>query len=243
MGTNNWAIKTGTGKVQFGDTLYAKAISEVRYADQFTGANAGAKIAAAITDLPATCGTVDARGFEGAQTIATDVFAGVTKPVHLILGSGTYTITASQNIPSNATITGSGVLNTVLQVTSNTISLLVLQPQSSYIRVERLKILGPGKATSTAYGIHSKNSFNNHFDSIEVTGFDKGIFFDFVTGGGSNYSNTILYSRIINNNTNIEGEEGTNAFMMLNVVFGGQAQRGLRLMDSSTLNILGGDCV
>ncbi|OFV92050.1 MAG: hypothetical protein A3H28_05055 [Acidobacteria bacterium RIFCSPLOWO2_02_FULL_61_28] len=98
-GTNNWAIKTGTGKVQFGDALFAKAISNVRYADQFTGADAGAKIAAAIADLPATGGTVDARGLEGAQTISSDICLGVSKPTTIRLGAATFALSAAQTVP------------------------------------------------------------------------------------------------------------------------------------------------
>ncbi|MBI4443517.1 MAG: hypothetical protein HY649_09115 [Acidobacteria bacterium] len=108
-GANNWAIKTGTGKVQFGDdviadkNLYAKAISQVRYAGQFAGGTAGAKIAAAIADLPSTGGTVDARGLEGAQTIATDVFTGVSKNVTILYGAGTYAFTLDTAVPKNIT--------------------------------------------------------------------------------------------------------------------------------------------
>ncbi len=76
----------------------------VRYCDSFGGADAGAKIAACIADLPAAGGTADARGLEGAQTIAADIFSSVTKPVHLSLGAATYTLSASTTIPANITI-------------------------------------------------------------------------------------------------------------------------------------------
>lgn len=62
-----------------------------------TGASAGAKIAAAIAALPSTGGTVDCQ-LPGNQTISVDVFSGVTKPVRLLLGAGTYTISATQTI-------------------------------------------------------------------------------------------------------------------------------------------------
>ena len=115
---NNWAIKTGTGKVQFGDdviadkNLYAKAISQVRFADQFAGADAGAKIVAAIADLPSTGGTVDARGLEGAQSISGDICSGVTKPVTLLLGAATYTVSANVTCASNVAVIGT--MGTVL---------------------------------------------------------------------------------------------------------------------------------
>lgn len=43
--------------------------SKVRIADVFSGSNGGAKVIAAIADLPSTGGVVDARGLEGAQAI------------------------------------------------------------------------------------------------------------------------------------------------------------------------------
>ena len=94
-GANNWAIKTGLGKVEFGDSLTANAklLNNIRFADQFPGTDAGAKIAAAITDLPSTGGTVDGRGLEGSQTgAATLTF---NKPVKLILGATTYSYTGT----------------------------------------------------------------------------------------------------------------------------------------------------
>ena len=81
------AVWDGTNSIQ--------ASPAVRFADQFTGADAGAKIAAAIADLPATGGTVDARGLEGAQTVS----ATVTIPTNatVILGAETLTGGASAN--------------------------------------------------------------------------------------------------------------------------------------------------
>ncbi len=76
----------------------------VRYCDQFGGADAGAKIAACIADLPSSGGTADARGLEGAQTISSDVFTVVTKPVRLILGAATYSVNVSVVMPANITL-------------------------------------------------------------------------------------------------------------------------------------------
>ncbi|MGH9577301.1 MAG: hypothetical protein ACRD3R_07670, partial [Terriglobales bacterium] len=85
-------------------TLTGTRFHNVRYCDQFAGADAGAKIAACMADLPAGGGTADARGLEGAQTISTDIFSPVTKPVHLVLGAATYTVSTSTTIPANVTI-------------------------------------------------------------------------------------------------------------------------------------------
>ncbi|MBI4458520.1 MAG: hypothetical protein HY648_00500, partial [Acidobacteria bacterium] len=93
-GTNNWAILTGLGKVQFGDTVAAPAINNIRFADQFPGANAAAKIAAALADLPSTGGVVDARGFTGNQTLSG--FTVTKANVHILFNPGAaWTITGS----------------------------------------------------------------------------------------------------------------------------------------------------
>ncbi|PYV15815.1 MAG: hypothetical protein DMG21_13790, partial [Acidobacteria bacterium] len=62
-------------------------LNNVRYASAFPGATAGVKIANCIADLPASGGVCDARGLEGAQTIAADPFAGMALPAAPTLGS------------------------------------------------------------------------------------------------------------------------------------------------------------
>lgn len=69
-----------------------KNMGEIRIADQFSGSDAGEKIAAALDDLPSTGGTVDARGFEGAQTISSTIT--IDKPATLLFGAATYTVSA-----------------------------------------------------------------------------------------------------------------------------------------------------
>lgn len=81
-----------------GSDIEKPALPAIRIAAYFAGADAGAKIEAAIADLPAGGGTVDARGLEGAQTISENIFSGITKPVKLLLGCGTYTVSVAQAI-------------------------------------------------------------------------------------------------------------------------------------------------
>jgi hypothetical protein len=71
---------------------------KVCHASQMTGANAGAKIVACLALLPTTGGTVDARGFEGSQTVSQDMFSGVTKPFTLLLGAATFHISTTQKL-------------------------------------------------------------------------------------------------------------------------------------------------
>ena len=83
-------------------------INNVRFADGFSGANAGAKIAACLTALPSTGGVCDARGLEGSQTVSQDMFSGISKPGILLLGAATFTVNNQQNVPSNWQILGLG---------------------------------------------------------------------------------------------------------------------------------------
>lgn len=70
-----------------------------------SGASAGAKIVAAIAAGPSTGVIVDCSDLQGAQTISQDIFAAAgTKPVHLILGDATFTVSVTQNCPSEPVI-------------------------------------------------------------------------------------------------------------------------------------------
>jgi hypothetical protein len=92
---------------QFGN-VSATAYNNVIEADTQAGADACAKIAAAIAALPATGGTVDARGLQGAQSCGANPFAASTKPVQLLLGGVTITTSACWSVPSNTVIAGAG---------------------------------------------------------------------------------------------------------------------------------------
>jgi len=78
----------------------------VCYADKFSGADAGAKIALAIAALPATGGTVDARGFESSGSAAATIT--INKPVVLLFGAGNFTLAGSPGI--NVTADGVSVI-------------------------------------------------------------------------------------------------------------------------------------
>jgi hypothetical protein len=77
-------------------TLFGQA--GVRSCSAFAGTTASARIAACIADLPNTGGVADAREFEGEQAISSNLFAGVTKPVTLLLGAATFNISVTQVI-------------------------------------------------------------------------------------------------------------------------------------------------
>jgi hypothetical protein len=74
------------------------------YCSQYTGANFGAKFTAAAALLPSTGGIVDCSNLQGAQTIASDVFTGQTKPLTVIWPTGTASSSVSLTVPSTMTI-------------------------------------------------------------------------------------------------------------------------------------------
>jgi hypothetical protein len=81
-----------------------KKLNGIPLAHLYSGNDAGEKIAACIVALPATGGTCDARGLEGAQAISADPFVGVTKSVRLIFAAATYTSSVSIIVPNNITL-------------------------------------------------------------------------------------------------------------------------------------------
>jgi hypothetical protein len=110
------------GTAVYADTLYlikdpgstssdSRAISmrvvddQVRHASRFPGSNAGAQIANAIADLPASGGVVDATGLEGTQNVTQNMFASLgNKPLCLKLGACQLHLTVSQMISAQYNI-------------------------------------------------------------------------------------------------------------------------------------------
>ncbi len=83
-----------------------KELNNIQLCDQFAGATAGAKIQACINALPTTGGIADARGLEGAQSIAATVL--LNKKSHLLLGCASYTasVTPAFTVSADAIVEG-----------------------------------------------------------------------------------------------------------------------------------------
>lgn len=77
--------------------------NRIRYALREVGANAGTKISAAIANLPAGGGWVDARGFEGAQTWPSCPTWG-SSPIVLVVGSTTHNIAVDCTVPATVNV-------------------------------------------------------------------------------------------------------------------------------------------
>ncbi|MBZ5544616.1 MAG: hypothetical protein LAO07_13190 [Acidobacteriia bacterium] len=76
------------------ESTVVRQLNNVRFASQFAGVDAGAKIQAAQDDLPSTGGIIFA-DFEGNQTISA---LHITKPVEIIFGGATFTVTSTINL-------------------------------------------------------------------------------------------------------------------------------------------------
>src|SRR3990167_908538 len=90
--------------VLFTEDFNPLIIDNVHFCAQYAGATADLKMTAAIAAVPATGGTVDCRGLEGAQTISATVT--INKPINLLLGGATFTSSANS---SAITISSSNV--------------------------------------------------------------------------------------------------------------------------------------
>lgn len=159
-----------------------KTISGIRFADQFSGIDACGKIAMAITDLPASGGTIDARGFEGAQACTTDMLAGNTKNITILFGNTTISSSASWGSTSTGVvrITGNGykpgTAATVLNFTGATAGIV---PGSNSWELRDLYIKGnnststDGLALGSLIGISSLRAWNvawlNWNNGINIT--------------------------------------------------------------------------
>lgn len=88
--------KTFSGNVSFGSVSGA-----VLAVTAFTGADAGARIAACLAALPSTGGTCDGRGLQGSQVISSNPFSGITVPFTLLLGHATFAVNGTNWVIAN----------------------------------------------------------------------------------------------------------------------------------------------
>lgn len=103
------------------DDFNPTILDNVVHCAQYAGATAGARMVAAIAALPATGGTVDCRGLEGAQTVSQNIFANNTRCFTLLLGAATYSASVTQ-APTCSGSTGFRIIanNTTWRMTAAT---------------------------------------------------------------------------------------------------------------------------
>jgi len=96
------------------------ALGQYLLVNQFKGADIGAQINNCLLSLPASGGVCDARALQGALTVSTNPYNGVTNPTVLLLGNATF-VSAPQwgSLPSGTSIIGAGMGVTTIQQTAN----------------------------------------------------------------------------------------------------------------------------
>lgn len=171
-GLKTFSTGVSTAALTLTGDLDAPDINRIRYAHQFAGANAGAKIAAAIADLPSTGGTVDARGLEGAQTSSVNPFVGITKPITLLLGDTTLTTSVPWVITTNQqNIIGQGFMQTILAYSGGAANEVLLfdgtgVPNNINFILRNLRVKGNASSTN---GITIKNGARFLVENVSVT--------------------------------------------------------------------------
>lgn len=89
-----------------------QVVDLTNHCSYYAGATGGAKIAACMQALT-DGGTADATGIQGAQTITSDIWSGITEQVQLKFGAATYVLSATASVPSNVTLdfTAGGIIS------------------------------------------------------------------------------------------------------------------------------------
>jgi len=157
-----------------------KLLDKVAHCSAYSGANGGAKAAAAIAALAATGGTADCSGLEGAQSSTQDIFAGVSKPVKLILAEGSiWTNTVAWNPTASYTFIDcqGATLKTASAITVLRWSLREGGARNCLLDGQntagssglRLAPANEAQTTTVTY-----TSFNN-FENFVIQGFDNGV--------------------------------------------------------------------
>lgn len=148
--------------------LDPKSIGSVRNACLFTGANMGAKITAAIADLPSTGGIVDARCFEGNQSATSTI--SINKPVTVLQGVSNLTLSANPGIQFVTGITGAAWVglgraqSTLTKGISGT--MINIQSSATQVRLVGMEAVG---ATFTGGAITLTAGNSNLIDNVYIT--------------------------------------------------------------------------
>lgn len=174
------------------------SVDNVKMADRFPGADAGAKIANAAAALPSGGGIVDARGFQGAQTISTAITLPASS-VQLLLGAATFTYTGGTTSYIIA-MTGGGSCIVGIGQNASIITTATaangIQPVTNSC-IYNLTLRGPNSSMSPSQGINSGSTDNVRVENVTVEQWGN----HGINTGGSSTRWTITHN-VVQNNTN-----------------------------------------
>lgn len=133
-------------------SLTPKLLDKVCHASAMTGTtpnDLSGKTVACIALLPVGGGTVDARGLEGTQAASVDMFGGTAKPVLLILGASTISVSATINVPARGGLVGQG---NGTKLNASGLSGEVVRLSGDLAFVDSLWLHGPGQDPNSVDG-------------------------------------------------------------------------------------------
>lgn len=163
-------LKASIANPTFTGIVSAPNVNNIRYANQFAGADAGIKIEAAMADLPATGGIVDARGLEGAQTISVTI--NFIKPTKLILGAATYTYSGTANAIQFEVGSGGSSINGMIGtsiITSTTGNIIGFAYGSNgNLEIRGLKAITSGAGKSVITFISGNHISGSYFSDLTL---------------------------------------------------------------------------
>lgn len=215
----NAAVTTTVTPAALPLAAIVQTLNAVRFADQFTGTDAGVKIRAAVADLPAGGGTVDARGIVGAAAAAATLV--LDTKVRLLFDNISLTFATTPGISITAAGAGSEILGnngTSLITTATSSNVVVAATLTSNVRVSGINFVGGGSSDPVIPSVALDLDRSSY---CEVTG---------CTFSGFNYNIRMIDNTITSTNptgNNIHHNTFLNAYGDSNGGYGVLHVRGL----------------
>ncbi len=235
-----------------------KSLNKIRFADQYSGADFCEKVNAAAANLPLAGGTIDAHGLEGAQTCLTNPFHGIKSPFTLVLPAGTITTSVTWSPNSRVDIECLSAARQQQHDTSNPCRLLK-SPSLNGAVIEILSVNDADGSTIRGLTVDSSQGASGdgiHVDAMHIKIVDTtvenqandGIVWG--KGDGPSTHNNAEYGMLESVNSSYNGRFGIyikgdqiklsdlpNATGIYNSQFASNASDGIRLDDSTNVNI------
>jgi hypothetical protein len=210
--------------VMWNGTAALAGSNSVLFADQFSGADMGAKVIACLAALPAAGGTCDARGFTGIQNGTATIALGANQK--LLLGAADWKLTANPSftLDDSASIIGlgstsanfNGTLIEVNSVSGATGIKSVNQGSAKSVHLEGFVIRGQGSTTfGTSIGIDMLGFYNSVLRNLYVYAFGTQIFANntsLVTSYYNNYEHLTIDGASTGNGIVLRGAMNAQRF-------------------------------
>jgi hypothetical protein len=154
-------------------------IGAVRDADQFPGGDFSAKVNAAIADLPAEGGTVDARNFSGQQTVSSSIILNkdvclLLPPVHIIISGAPLVIFAADG---SELIGGGNENSELIRLDAGDVVTTDTSRRIADFRIKNLTLGAMQQSTTKSAALDIENAVHVYVSNIIVHGGYYGVLF------------------------------------------------------------------